>query len=62
MAEVPINHGWMYDYCYNRRRGLKETFVIEELKSLFGWLNNINIMLLMEGLHVHASSENVHEL
>jgi len=28
MAEVPIHHGWMVDYCYLGRRGLKETFLI----------------------------------
>jgi len=26
MAEVSNHHRWVYDHCYNGRRGLKETF------------------------------------
>jgi len=57
MGEVPSHRRWVYDRCYSGRRGLKETFVIGVEQFIL--LDNINIMLLREGLDVLALSANV---
>ena len=34
MGEPPFNRAWMYDRCYNGRRGLKESFVLDVENSI----------------------------